>query len=140
MLRRALQLAEWVPAVVAGALGITIMVLSVPGWAGLILPLLAPPPSGVVQNYVLFTHVPDGNLTVTTGTQFVSTTDRKIDHQWCYIERDAAAAGDLLPKIALADSAGAVAYPTLSASTLSALQLASDEVRGIADRHCRFLK
>ncbi|MCK0197416.1 hypothetical protein MWN34_10875 [Ancylobacter sp. 6x-1] len=92
-----------------------------------------------VSNFVLFTTVPYRDLSVTTGTEFASMTDRSITSQWCYLRRDGRD-GDLVPWVELA-SARSGASPSLnplSSSALAALGLTSPEAARLVTTHCRF--
>lgn len=135
---RLYQFLVWLPATAAGIIAAAIILLSMLAVRGLQLPFISPGETGAVQNYVLFTHVETGIYTVTTGAEYVSTTDMRVARQWCYAQRGD---GDRsVVQIADADASGTVSFQSPSADTLAFLGLSQAAVRDLADRHCRFLQ
>lgn len=103
------------------------------------LPPDIPAVSDEVRNYVLFTHVKFGTTEVVTGTEYLSTGSREIDHQWCYLTGDAKPGGAFLRlDLARKPQRGPVAITRFTSESLKSFDLSDEAARGLVTTHCRF--
>ena len=93
---------------------------------------------GIIQNYVLFTQVRGNGFTVTTGTQYASSGEDRIDKEWCYAQRGTSATDLVTTTLATIDASGTLTRTSPAIGSLTAFNLTIDEARGLVDSHCRF--
>lgn len=96
--------------------------------------------SRVLRNYSEFVHVPQGDLNIVTGIQFVSSIDGRVAAQWCYLERRARKPGEPEMKLTLADANSSdppVSRPLTTGQT-QAFGLTADAATRLVKTHCKF--
>ncbi len=92
-----------------------------------------------VKSYTLFTTVEHGPHSVVTGTQYASSQNQIIEHEWCYIDTPSQS-GAVSEKLTLAsiDQSGQLTIPDFSKSALQTFQMTKDSVLELIGNHCRF--
>lgn len=93
-----------------------------------------------IRNYVEFIKVDFRDLQIWTGIRFDSSSSRKIEQQWCYLEhisQPKRAARTRLDLVVI-NGDGKKTIHTYSMAALNSFGLNQDDFAGLITSHCRF--